>query len=390
MAKRRFQLPGIHELSKEQELVRAWPLEGRFFLTGGPGTGKSVMCLLRARRLHEEKKQYCFLVFNHVLRFASHQLFGIGLQHEQWQAWFHEVFEKITHRKVPYLDAGAGKKWRPVNWNACLELVGKQSADALEERYKNQYLIIDEGQDMPPGFYQFLNAIPFENIFVAADFNQAIGHENSKFDEIHGQIIPDSMHELKSNYRNKYGVARLAREFCPETPGTNPPLLPTRGKRSTRQPILFSYRKEHEEQMFRRLLLYSGRNDKLLIGVIAPNNKVRQRYITLLKEARNNLHNLTCAISTYSNKEKNTLDFGESGFIVINAQSCKGLEFDVVFIADINEFPCWRSIVDEKKMLFYVMTARAMHQVFMLRKADQKCPIEVILPDDPEILERLP
>lgn len=370
--------------------MRAWPLEGRFFLTGGPGTGKSVMCLLRARRLHEANKKYCFLVFNHLLRFASHQLFGIDLQAVQWQAWFYKVFEEITGRKVPYLDVGTGESWRPVDWNTCLDLVGEQSADALEKRYKDQYLIIDEGQDMPPGFYQFLNAIPFENVFVAADFNQAIGHENSKFDEIHGEIIPDSEHELKSNYRNKYGVARLARDFCSGTPGTNPPLLPTRGKGSTRQPVLFTYTKDHEGRIFRRLLLYAGRNPRFLIGVIAPNNKVRERFLAKLRAAGNNIEDLACPISTYSTEERNQLDFSEGGFIVINAQSCKGLEFDVVFIADINEFPCWRSIVDEKKMLFYVMTARAIHQVFMLRKADQKCPIEVILPDDPEILERLP
>jgi DNA helicase II / ATP-dependent DNA helicase PcrA len=388
--KRRFQLPGIHELSKEQELVRAWPLEGRFFLTGGPGTGKSVMCLLRARRLHEEKKDYCFLVFNHLLRSASHQLFGIDLQAVQWQAWFYKVFEEITGRKVPYLDAAAGEKWRPVDWNACLDLVGEQSADALEEQYKDQYLIIDEGQDMPLGFYQFLNAIPFENICVAADFNQAIGHENSTFAEIRDELNPDFEHELETNYRNKYRVARLARAFLFETPGTTPPEVPRRPQKPTRQPVLFTYPKNNEGRLFRRLLLYAGRNPRFLIGVIAPNNEVRKRYLALLREAGERLNELICPISTYSTEERNELDFSEGGFIVINAQSCKGLEFDVVFVADINEFHCWRSIVAEKKMLFYVMTARAIHQVFMLRKADQECPIEVILPDDPEILERLP
>jgi len=371
-------------------MVRAWPLEGRYFLTGGPGTGKSVMCLLRARRLHDANKNYCFLVFNHLLRFASHQLFGIDLKAAQWQAWFYKVFEEITGRKVPYLDAVAAEKWRPVDWNTCLDLLGEQSSDALEKRYKDQHLIIDEGQDMPPGFYQFLNAIPFENVFVAADFNQAIGQDNSSFVEINDELNSDFEQELKANYRNKYGVACLARAFLVETPGTTPPEVPPRPQRPTRQPVLFTYTKDHEGRMFRRLLLYAGRNPRFLIGVIAPNNKVRERYLAMLRSAENNIEDLACPISTYSTEERNQLDFSEGGFIVINAQSCKGLEFDVVFIADINEFPCWRSIVDEKKMLFYVMTARAMHQVFMLRKADQKCPIEVILPDDPEILERLP
>jgi len=76
MAKRRFQLPGIQDLSKEQELVRALPFEGQHLIIGGPGTGKSVMALLRAKALADEKLDYRFLVFNHLLRQASKRIFG--------------------------------------------------------------------------------------------------------------------------------------------------------------------------------------------------------------------------------------------------------------------------------------------------------------------------
>ena len=50
MAKRKFELPGIQDLSKEQEAARALPSEGQHLIVGGPGTGKSVLALIRGRR----------------------------------------------------------------------------------------------------------------------------------------------------------------------------------------------------------------------------------------------------------------------------------------------------------------------------------------------------
>ena len=105
MAKRRFELPGIQDLSKEQENVRALPSEGQHLIIGGPGTGKTVLTLLRARRHQGDREGYVFLVFNHLLNRASGQLFGGGLEGRTWIAWFLETFEEITGRPVPREDA---------------------------------------------------------------------------------------------------------------------------------------------------------------------------------------------------------------------------------------------------------------------------------------------
>ena len=67
MAQRLFELPGIQDLSKEQETARALPKKGRHLVIGGPGTGKSVLALLRARRHANAKEPHVFLVFNKLL-----------------------------------------------------------------------------------------------------------------------------------------------------------------------------------------------------------------------------------------------------------------------------------------------------------------------------------
>ena len=44
-------------------------------IVGGPGTGKSILALLRTKRYIESKRRYIFLVYNHVLHQAIRHLF---------------------------------------------------------------------------------------------------------------------------------------------------------------------------------------------------------------------------------------------------------------------------------------------------------------------------
>ncbi|RXL86882.1 hypothetical protein EO238_31265, partial [Citrobacter sp. AAK_AS5] len=77
-------------------------------------------------------------------------------------------------------------------------------------------------------------------------------------------------------------------------------------------------------------------------------------------------------ILTYASKEaEGDHRFGEGGIFVINARSAKGLEFDTVFLADIDgdrSAPEYRDQRDDLKRLFYVMSSRARDQVVLLRR----------------------
>jgi DNA helicase-2/ATP-dependent DNA helicase PcrA len=90
MAKREFELPGIHELSKEQEQAIRLPMEGCHLIVGGPGTGKTVVTLLRLRRYVQQSKSSdsVFLVYNHLLHETARQLFGRGMTSSTWTSWF--------------------------------------------------------------------------------------------------------------------------------------------------------------------------------------------------------------------------------------------------------------------------------------------------------------
>ena len=224
MAKRKFELPGIQDLSKEQEAARALPKEGQHLIVGGPGTGKSVLALIRARRHQRDDDDFLFLVFNHLLNRASDQLFGTGLVSRTWDGWFRNTFRELAGQAVPVQEPNDGG-YREIDWDRVDEIVHAMPDTATS---RTPFLVIDEGQDMPASFYQALVALGFDRFFVVADQNQQITDENSSRKDIADclAIEPNDVIELKQNYRNSYAVARLAREFYTGDPASPRPALP--------------------------------------------------------------------------------------------------------------------------------------------------------------------
>lgn len=389
MAKREFNLPGIQDLSKEQEDARALPKQGQHLIIGGPGTGKSVLALLRSRRHQQDKDDYVFLVYNKLLNQASRQLFGIELCSQQWQSWFASIFKAASGESMPKLPPN-GNGWQEIDWVRTSEII---AALPLLGGAKHPFLIIDEGQDMPPEFYQALFNLGFENVYVVADQNQQIvPGQNSTRQEIQNGlgIAPNDVIELQDNYRNSHPIARLAREFYTGDPASPPPALPNRP--SAIRPLLYEYAEEKFQAIIEKILKNADVNPSKLYGVITQNkdkfNDVRNKYYQALKTANVQLDNGHPRVETYKSGENPALQFNEGGIMVINAQSCKGLEFDTVFLTDINQHFCNAQNQDQTKRLFYVMVARAKEMVIMLKEADRHCPVDAILPQDTEILER--
>ncbi|MDE0449337.1 MAG: ATP-binding domain-containing protein [Spirochaetaceae bacterium] len=384
MAERKFELPGIQDLSKEQERVRAMPSDGQYLVIGGPGTGKTVLTLLRAKRHQRDLDGYVFLVFNHLLDRASGQLFGGGLEGRTWIAWFLEIFEEVTGHPVPREDAN-DNDYREIDWYGVEQIVRDLPEGDDGER---PFLVIDEGQDMPRQFYDSLVGLGFDRFFVVADQNQQITERNSSRKEIQDclAIDADAVVELRRNYRNRYHVARLAREFYTGDPASPPPEIPPVDRGPI--PILYGYDERGLNKVARAVVHFADRNPRQLIGIITPNNTVRQRYVRELRSVEVQLDNARPRVVTFSANERPHVRFDEGGILVINAQACKGLEFDTVVLADIDEHYFRWHDPDVTRRLFYVMVARARDRVFMFMKRGRSNDIESILPTDQEVLRR--
>lgn len=387
---RRFSLPGIQDMNKDQDEALALPLEGQHLIVGGPGTGKSVVALLRARRLYEANRTYGTLVYNRLLHHSNRHLFGSDrpFAATTWDRWFRRHFKRRLLSDIPTLEPEDPGGYRSINWNAVEQQV--QSLNNIKVQ-SDKFLVIDEGQDMPPAFYRTLTHLGFENFYVAADQNQQIHPDQCSsrqdIENILG-IEPGDTLELKTNYRNTHPIALLAQHFYPGDPASPPPDLPDLVPGAT-VPELWTYGSETPPTLIEiaaRILQLSDRNPRKLIGIITPDNKVRTKFNDVLRRANPKLDNDKPPIQTFVSGQRELPDFGQGGLMVINAQSCKGLEFDIVILADIDQHQS--KDTHTLKARFYVMVARAREQVMLLRTGNI-CPIvDGLLPIDPMILVR--
>ncbi len=393
---RRFELPDIQDLNKDQDAALALPLEGRHLIVGGPGTGKSVMALLRARRLLREmgEKCYRFLAYNRLLDQSSRHLFGNEpLTAWTLETWFRTVWQ--VQARIPTLDPRPGSTFREIDWEAVKRFIGDPNGYVpLNGRYRSPlpFLVIDEGQDMPPAFYNALTNLGFKDFYVVADQNQQIHPEkcSSRQDlENALDIDPQGTLELTTNYRNTRPIAMLARNFYTGDPASPPPELPG-VQASAVTPELWEYGARGMltlEEVATRILQMADRDPRRLIGVITPDNRVRQKYMEAIEAVNPRLDHGRPPIQTYVSGRQENLHFSHGGIMIINAQACKGLEFEVAVLADIDAHQP-RNDADALKKRFYVMVTRARDQVILLRCGEPTPAIEQLLPDDPMVLVR--
>lgn len=387
---RRFALPGIQDLNKDQDEALALPLAGQHLIIGGPGTGKSVVALLRAKRLATSEKTYRTLVYNHLLDHSNRHLFGKeqAFSAKTWDSWFRDICRHLL-KSIPTLEHDYPSGYRSIDWDTVLNKVKNLE---IIGNHTQRFLLIDEGQDMPPAFYQVLVQLGFENFYVVADQNQQLDPDKcSSRQDIENAlgINPRETLELKINYRNTLPIAKLAQHFYPADPASPRPELPD-PQPATTTPELWTYGtigKPSLIEIVDRVLHLSDRFPKKLIGIITPDNRVREKFHAMFSRASPTLDNDKPPIQTFKSGYQQLLDFGNGGIMIINAQSCKGLEFDIVILADIDQHKPKQNIYALKSR-FYVMVARGREQVILLRTGNT-CPVvETLLPIDSTILVR--
>ncbi|MBF0232535.1 MAG: DUF2075 domain-containing protein [Desulfamplus sp.] len=377
MAKRKFRLPGEEDLNKDQDRIYDLPENGQFLVVGGPGTGKSVVALLRAMKFHKNN-EYVYLTYNHVLKTATRQLVNINLKSHTILSWYYKMQIHFTKELMPQHE-----EHQP-DYNEVIKRF-----QSLEMAPRPLHLIIDEGQDMPPNFYESLMYAGYQNFFIVADQNQQITEDNSSRQQLTDLLGLEvsSVIELKENYRNSHPVACLANHFFTD-PASPRPDLPPESKRSLGIPILYEY--EHFNDCVKMILREADKDDRNLIGVVVANNKQRINYATALSSIDISLDNPRSIISTYSSRTNNegvNIDFSEGGIVVLNDKSIKGLEFDIVFVI-IDEFVIYNNDLDSMKKKFYVISSRAIKKLVLFKSKKYCGAITQILPDDENILKR--
>lgn len=186
--------------------------------------------------------------------------------------------------------------------------------------------------------------------------------------------------------------AKLAAHFCTDTRSTAPPVLPKRTDAAA--PVMYEYRGDRLDRVANGIIMRAYRNPRELIGVMAPNNAVRQRFcealVSAVQQREPRPNDPPPRITTFHGGNQTDVVFNEGGILVINAQACKGLEFDLAILADIHEHYVPATDPDRASRLFYVMVARAKQRVYLLLNRDSGLSrrLEELLPADLGVLRR--
>lgn len=361
-----MRLPGRSELSEEQEriFIEA-PLNGSVLISGPPGTGKTVLAILRAVLLNKSKVDFSLVMQSKVLvaytRLALEQC-EIDDKVTTWHSWVSRWWRDGCRSSIP-----TKRRW-VYDFGSALELLMTTKSDCVDGLNWG-HLILDEGQDFPTGFYDVIGyisilgksgagAIP--SLTVLADEHQRLETDrHSTLLEIAQRLAigKDHRFQLTENFRNTYEIAALARTFFVGSPDELPRLpAARRGK----VPELRRFDSLEEEARY--IAKFLKNNDDLDVGIFIPRATDQMKLYELLSGP---LSGSGMKLQMYASgsaewKDAARLAFGSKGSVtLLTDKSCKGLEFDAVFVPMLNKYNIEGAEEEFVQMKFYVMCSRA-------------------------------
>ncbi|KVR98554.1 ATP-binding domain-containing protein [Burkholderia vietnamiensis] len=263
-------------------------------------------------------------------------------------------------------------------------------------------IMIDEGQDFAPGFYRTMRVIGAiaggrgdavshpPRCFILADENQQITTENSTLKQIAEElrIADGNRYALCDNFRNSREIAELALQFFADV--GDRPLLPAR---SSERPLYSQV--AGMEDAIGRIVTWVRNNPGKEVGVLVFEEAMRGALTAGLRTTLSGVRGRAICVQSYSwaareehRVEDLVFDVGDV-VTVLNMQSCKGLEFDAVFVVDP-----WRAQIglygaDRFKMQMFVAVSRAREWVQLIDcgTAAGAAAHQVFMPG-PEFLDR--
>ena len=371
------------DLSDEQDdILLDAPLNNVVLITGPPGSGKTVMAFHRGEALAKKFDTVNLMMYNKVLKkFSSNATQEKKIKVQTMNAWIWWWWIGISGKRPPEVE-----KWT-LDWNKMFNmLLDKKGADDLDlEKLNWGHLIIDEAQDFSNAHLTFLNQVrgaffsgqEAPSATLLADENQRLNDDNSTLEQIKSSFKIDTSKNtftLTKNYRNTDQINSFIEYFYVglETGKTSPS-----GKKGDKPELIFSNNFSKTVKHIRR---YAKLFQNQEIGIIVPTNKERRKYYDALDEVLNEDFNVQSYASGSKVDTAESLDFDKEGTVtILNRASCKGLEFDAIFLPELSRMNIDDADLDSFKMSMYVMCSRARTHLTMFVE-DENSPVLNHLP----------
>lgn len=348
-----FRLPTLQDLTDVQKRVLDLPLDGSYLVTGPPGSGKTVVAIHRASALARLGEPVLVLMYGKILstyvRGAVSEVGLPGSSVSTFHSWFPRWFRSAYSESAPKVD-----RWT-YDWNACIDIIGRNPFPA-----GRPHVLVDEGQDMPPEFYMLLRALG-QTLTVFADQNQTIYDGNSTAAEIATRGGLKEQVELDTNFRNSQAIADFAGSFW--SGAGAPPGRLAEGAERGDTPVLDT--DADRSELIKRIVRFEKRNANQDIGVLVEHGKTLISLYHDLEKA--GLVNPPQAYISWkkSMESMRPLDFTKRGVKLLSWQSAKGLQFDTVFLPELQRTKA-DSVGNERfTMQMYVLATRARRELYL-------------------------
>ncbi|MGC4994172.1 hypothetical protein [Nocardia salmonicida] len=353
-----MRLPAFEDLSKEQDRIYSLDLDGNYLVSGPPGTGKSVMALYRAQALTFDDREPAVLMYSKVLQQYTEQAaneMDVAGYVTTFHKWFWDFWRQHYRTSPPTITGSSFE----VDWAqiAQLFMANPPQLGGLVD------LIVDEGQDLPLGFFRVARFVA-KNITVFADENQQLFETNTTLREIETAIGAREHLSLLRNHRNTAEVAAVAAKYYAGAPTG----LPDPPERRGDKPTLKRYASADEFVDF--VVRYVKARSNLTIGVACVNQTMQRKLYRALSNRK-----LPVPVQQYisTSPQHRVLDFNSPAVTLAHYRSLKGLEFDTLFVPELQQLTADTTSA-ATRMTFYVVMSRACHELHLSWSGDSDVP----------------
>jgi DNA helicase IV len=316
-----FELPEWRKLSRDEQMeIVNLPTDRSYIVSGGPGTGKSILAIHRVAKIRatNPESKVKLLVYNKPLQLhLSDALDAVELDN---------VYASTCHKwlwKLPAKKSGNGL-WA-FDWEATWRTIEKEWPNGQKPF---DHVIIDEAQDIPKPLLEILHRLS-KTATIFIDSRQAINAEANQWGPVNtAQITSIFLPEghgtfyLTRNFRNTREILEVALVIQPLEDWETPERAIRSGGA---KPLLENLT---PAQIVNRINVYCRNNPTQRVGVPVPDNEKRDDVFEMLK-----LSNVP--VQRYMRDSwGGPVDYDPcaEGVTVLSYNVVKGLEFDAVFI----------------------------------------------------------
>jgi DNA helicase IV len=358
-----FTVDEINRRDGIQDEVNEAAFDQNWIVYGPAGTGKTIIALARLQRL-------CRLLPNeeHVLISKSKLLnrwvelsagrMGLGNNVDTFDRY-------VWHKVASYLNGWPDKvdkseSWSEIDWDLTIPRLRRAFTDNPDMRRFS--LILDEAQDVRPGFFHACNII-CSRVFILMDENQKTEvFANTKRDFIASTLGIDDRHQkyLGINYRNPEAIKSLSEVFFDGDESELAELAPEDVRPVLEAPptIRFLPFKDETVQIdqVRHVLGYCRDRPQSTVCVVAPTPQHVRPIAAALREGCQNfpiLKNVESWRVLEYIPETGVpceLNLCAPGIVVSTALNVKGSEYSAVFLTQ------WEDSRDKNPAMYTVVT----------------------------------